>query len=584
MKGWGSVPAHTMAGLQLSGLASGLDWKSLVDQLMTVEHAPVDRIKTEQNTNSQQAAALKGLGTSLTALQTAVANIKDQTLFSGRTTASDTAGSTWVQSASSGTATGSHVFNVSQLATKARREGAADITGGISATNSVAGVTLATMRTAGVVTAGKFTVNGQQITVASTASLQDIFTAINTATGGDVTATYSAATDEITLQSASNATITLGAANDTSNFLQVLKLANSGTDTIASYGKLGTARTNTPYATVGLRTPISAVNGTGDGTFSINGVAIAYNVNTDTMNTMLNRINASGAGVTASYDPMNDRMLLANNTTGDLGMTLSESAGGLLGALGLTSGYTAVSGKNANYSVDGGPTLVSSSNTLDGTAHGITGLTVTVNSQTAQTITVAADTGKMRGQISNFISAYNAVQSYIDDTTQITSANGKVTTSVLSGNRDIQEWSRQLRKLAFKTIPGLNDTIKHISDLGLDLDKDGKISITDSSKLDTALANHATDIEKFFNTTGTGFTASFDTVLTKLKTADTASQDALTKANASLDTQIADMERRLTQQRELLTNSFIAMESAQSRLQSQSSVLTNAFGTTSTSK
>ena len=48
--------------------------------------------------------------------------------------------------------------------------------------------------------------------------------------------------------------------------------------------------------------------------------------------------------------------------------------------------------------------------------------------------------------------------------------------------------------------------------------------------------------------------------------------------DVSIDQQIADMQRRLDQQRALLTSSFIAMESAQSRIQQQSSAITNAFG------
>ena len=581
MKGWGSVPLPTMPGLQLSGLASGFDWKSLVDQLMDLERAPITRIQREQSTNTQRSSALKDLGNRLTAVQTAAANLKDQTLFSGRTTASATADSTWQLAAASGTATGSHVIGVSQLATKARRQGAADITGGISATNSVTGVTLATMRTAAVVTGGKFTVNGQQVTVATTDSLQDVFNAIATATGGDVIGTYDAATDKITLDSASNATITLGAANDTSNFLQVLKLANNGTDAITSYGKLGAARTGNTLATAGLNAAVTAVDGAGAGTFTINAVAVAYNVNTDSLSTVLKRINASGAGVTATYDAVNDRVALANNTTGNLGMTLSEAAGGLLGALGLTGGYTTVAGANAEFSIDGGPTLISTSNTLDGTAHGITGLSVTVDSATAQTITVAADTGKMRGKINEFITAYNAVQTYIDEKSKVTSTNGKVTTSVLTSNRDVQEWARQLRSLAFQPVAGLGGTVDRLDDLGLDLDRDGQMSVKDSAKLDAALADHPTDAEAFFNTTTTGFAAKFNTLLDTMIDAGDGIQERFTTTNSALDRQIADLERRLTQQRELLTNSFIAMESAQSKLQSQSAALTNAFGLSS---
>lgn len=548
---------------------------------MSLERAPITRIQQEQATNTQRSTALKDLGTKLAALQTASTNLKDQTLFSGRTTTSATASSTWKLASTSGTATGSYAINVSQLATKARRDGVADITGGISATNSVTGVTLATMRTAGIVTAGKFTVNGQQITVATTDSLQDVFTAIATATGGDVTAAYSAATDKVTLTSGTSATITLGAANDTSNFLQVLKLTNTGTGPRTSSAKLGAARTNSTFATAGLNAAITAVDGTGAGTFTINGTAIAYNVNTDSMSTVLQRINTSGAGVTATYDAVNDRVALANNTTGDLGMTLSETAGGLLGAFGLTSGYTAVAGKNAEFSLDGGPTLISTSNTLDGTAHGITGLSVTVDSATTQTVVVAADTDKMRGKIDEFITAYNAVETYIDEKSKTTSVNNKVTTSVLTSNREVQEWARQLRSLAFQSVSGLSGTIDRLDDLGLDLDREGQMSLKDSVKLDAALADHPTDVEAFFNTTSTGFAAKFDTLLDAMIDADTGIQERFTATNSSLDRQIADMERRLTQQRELLTSSFIAMESAQSQLQSQSAALTSAFSTTS---
>ena len=43
------------------------------------------------------------------------------------------------------------------------------------------------------------------------------------------------------------------------------------------------------------------------------------------------------------------------------------------------------------------------------------------------------------------------------------------------------------------------------------------------------------------------------------------------------DDTIADLQRRLDQQRELMTSSFLAMESAQAKIQQQGTALTNAF-------
>ncbi len=582
MKEWGSVPILTMADLSLSGLASGLDWKSLVDQLMQVEAAPVTRMQTEQGTNTQKSNALASLGNMLKTLQSAAQTLKDPAQFTGRIVSTDTSGSTWGLSATAGTTAGSHTIAVSQLATKAQRAGAGDITGGIATTSDVTGITLATMRTASVVTSGNFTINGQKVTVATTDSLQDVFDHIAAATGNDVTGSYDPATDKITLTSASNAKIVLGASNDTSNVLAVLKLANNDSASVSSYGTLGTARLGNTIANSGLRTPITAVDGTGAGTFSINGVAINYNVNTDSLNTLIKRINSSGAGVTASYDAINDRMQLANSTTGDLGMTLTEPTGGLLGALGLTSGYTATRGQNAQFSVDGGPTLISNSNTLDASALGIPGLSVTVNSQTTQTISVAADTGKMTTGIKSFISSYNALQNYIDSVTKVTTTAGTVSTSVLSDNRDVQDWATQLRRMAFDAIGGAG-TIDRLDDLGIDLDQSGQMSIKDQDKLNTALSDHGPDVEAFFTNANTGFAAKFDTRLTALIKLDNDSQDRLTQANKSLDQQIADTQRHLDAERAQLTAGFVAMESAQSQIKSQGQALSNAFGSSSSS-
>jgi flagellar hook-associated protein 2 len=551
----------------------------LVDQLMQIEATPVSRIQKEQASNTQQGAALSGLGTKLDALRSSAQALKDTTLFAKRTASSATTDSTWKVSASAGFAPGSHTVAVSQLATKARREGAADITGGLSATNDVSGTTLATLATAVPVTAGTFSVNGQKITVATTDSLQDVFDAIDDATNGAVTAAYDAATDKVTLTG--SGTITLGAANDTSNLLTALKLANNATASVTSSGTLGAMRSGATLATAGLRT---AVGGSGTGTFTINGTSVAYNTATDTLATLLARMNASGAGVTASYDAVNDRVLLANQVTGDLGIAVEDDANGLLAALGLTTGATAVRGQDAAFTMDGGATLYSRSNTLDGTAHGLAGLSVTVDSATTQTVTVAADTAAVRGKVDDFVDAYNAVQDYIDEKTKITTSGGKVTTSVLSNNHEVQAWSRQLRALAFGTV-SVSGTITRLDHLGLDFTSDGTLEVADGDKLEAALADKPTDVEDFFAHGTTGLAAKFDALLDSLGEYNDTAQTKLTATNTDLDRQIADLQRRLDQQREIMTNSFIAMETAQSRIQQQSTALTNAFfPSSSTSK
>lgn len=550
---------------------------------MQVEHAPVDRLQKEQSTNTQRSSALSTLGTKISSLQTAATALKDVTIFSGRLAKSSTANSSWTTKSAAGSAPGSYQIAVTQLATASRLNGSTDIATGLSTTDDVSGLTLANLPTAAAVTAGTFTINGQKVTVALTDSLDAVFTAISTATGGDITASYDHTTDKITLTSASHSPITLGAANDTSNFLRALKLQNNGSDTVTSSGTLGVLKTTAALNVAGLRSSVTAVDGSGAGSFTINGVSISYDIDTDSLTTVLKRINAAGAGVTASYDAINDRVVLANNSTGDLGISVSEASGGLLAALGVTTG-TLSRGKNAEFSVDGGPTLTSTGNTLDEAAHGIAGLSVTVDSETTQTITVSADTDTMRSKIDAFLTAFNAVQSYIDDKTKVTSANGKVTTSVLSYNRDVQAWADQLRATAFAAVSGVSGTIQRLEHMGIDFDgTSGQLKVGDETKLTAALRDKPEDVEKFFQTSSTGFVAKLTTLLTNIDKTNDDAQERLTKTNSDIDRQIDDLERRLAQQKEILTNSFIAMESAQQKIQQQSSAITRAFSSSSSS-
>jgi flagellar hook-associated protein 2 len=101
--------------------------------------------------------------------------------------------------------------------------------------------------------------------------------------------------------------------------------------------------------------------------------------------------------------------------------------------------------------------------------------------------------------------------------------------------------------------------------------------VKDSAKLDAALANKSAELDAFFRTASTGFSAQFQTFLTKIGAENTTQQKNLNANNTAIDTQIADIERRLAQQRSLMESAFIAMESAQSRIQTQQAALANAF-------
>ncbi len=566
-----------MAGIQVTGLVSSstFDWKSIVDQLIEAESTPVRKLTAEKTANTDKTTALTTIKTALTDLQDSVQAMRADNIFSLRTVSSNVAGTTWKTTSASNTPVGSYAVAVSQLATKARQVGQGDVGARLSATSDVSGLTLANLNTATAVTAGKFTINGAQITVGTTDSLQDVFNAISAATGGDVTGSYNPAQDKITLQSASNAQVLMGSTVDSSNFLSAMKLANNGGGTVTGSGQLGTVKLySATLANSGLTTAVS-----GSGTFALNGVLIGYDASTDRVGDLLSRINASAAGVTAGYDSTNDRFSLSNTTTGDTGMSITD-ASGLLGALGLTTGSGAAftRGNNAQFAINGGATITSMSNTLSAAAHGITGLSVTVDTQATQTLQVSSDSASMATYVQAFVTKFNAVQNLIEENTRVTVSGTTVSGSVLSGNREVEGWAKKLRSLAFDQIGGLTGTVKRLDHLGIDFNStNGLLTIKESDKLANALADTPESVSEFFLTANTGFVAKMYTGLTSLMKEDATQQNNLGKANLSIDSQITNLQTKLAAQREALTRSFLKMLDAQSAAESQKKTLSNAF-------
>jgi flagellar hook-associated protein 2 len=568
-----------MATNQLSGLVSGFDWKTFIDSTIEYSRVPATRLEAEKAANNRKNTALSTLDGKMTVLQTAIADLQSSAVFSARTASLPSTATAWTASAGAGTVTGAYKINVAQIATASRINGTTDIALGLSATNDVSGLTLATLPVGAPVTAGTFTIDGKQIAVTLDDSLQDVFDRISTATSGAVTAAYDFATDKVTLTG--SGPITLGAANDSSNFLSALRLANNGTASVSSNTALSSLTLSTPLGSSNLRTPVAA----GAGSFTINGVNIAYDAGTDSVKSVLQRINASTAGVSATYDSATDRVILANKTTGDTGIFLSDDTGNVLGALGLIGGGAALArGKNTLYTIDDGPDLISASNTLASASHGIDGLSITVKDSGEHTVTVASDTSAMKGKIEAFISAFNSVQTFIEEQTKTTAANGKVTTSTLSSEREVEAWSQTLRRNAFSSVDGLSGTINRLESLGIDFTTGTSLlAIKSSSTLTGALNDHPDDVAAFFTTASTGFSARFKTAVDLIagnelqKGYIDQEQTRISTSNTSLDVQIAAIDRQLEQQRELLTSSFIAMENAQSGYNNMQTQLTKAF-------
>ncbi len=160
------------------------------------------------------------------------------------------------------------------------------------------------------ITSGSFTINGITMSISNyaTATVNDVIGIINSSAAG-VTATYDSTTDSFTIESNhdGSTSISLGATGDTSNILEAAKLLYSSGATLSYGNTKGAISKSATLSGAGFsRSPSS-------GTFSINGTTLYVDASSDTIETLISKINNSGANVIAAYDSVTDKFSLSSD-------------------------------------------------------------------------------------------------------------------------------------------------------------------------------------------------------------------------------------------------------------------------------
>ena len=571
--------------LGLSGLASGFDWRTLVNQLADVERSPQKRLRAEQGTLFNRNNAFGSIKTQLSVLKNRTDNLSSNDVLQARkATVSDS--TILSATASAGTASGTYAFNVTQLATASKTAGALGVGANLYSSTNVSSGTLASKGFNPPISAGTITVDGKQITIDPTVdTLKDVFDRIDAATTSNMKGSYDATTDTITLKrlGGGGASLVVGSATDTSNFLSVARLSNNGTNELVSASSLGSVTPANALSSANFQTTVSD-GGAGTGEFKINGVSIAFNASSDSVQNLMDRINASAAGVNMSYDRINDQFTLTNKVTGNLGVAVEDVTGNFLAAAGLVTGSSFIAGNDALFTINGGSVLNSHSNSLTEETTGIDGLSIALLKTGTSTLSLASDTSAIKGAIKNFIEDYNRAQSTIDSlTSSSTDSAGKVTRSTLAGDTDANEIASKLRAISYNQATGLTGTLNSLAKIGIDTTGDSdQLTLGDETALDDAIANHLSELKNLFNDPDKGIATQLNAYLEKMIGDDGAvitKQDALTKQSSEIDIQVTDLEKRVQSNRQRLIDSFVQMETAQQTINQQLKFLQQRFGT-----
>jgi len=578
------------SSLALSGLASGINWTNIINDMVQAESAPITTMQAQQTTINNKNSAYETIGTDLAALQSDITTLSTPGFFQSATTSSSDS-TVATASAQAGTPLGNYTFSVLQMATAAAQEGSTVSAQPISSTSNVSGVDLNSGAFATPITAGTFSVDGHTITVAATDSLQSVFTQINTATGGAVTASYDPTTDEITLSSTS--AITLGSGADTSNFLESTQLFANGLGTVTSLGALAGINLDATAGEANLATAISD-GGSGAGAFEINGVTINFDASTDSVNDILQSINSSAAGVTATYDGANNRFVLTNNNAGNVGMTMNDITGNFLASTGLSSG-TLQAGANLQYSINGSKMMTSESNTVDASSIGLTGLSITALNTGSTDINVSADTTTIGSAITKFVNDYNSVQNYISSQTTVststsstTGATDSTTTAtgtpgLLMGDMDVEGIATDLRQLVDAS--PLSGAVENLNDIGIASNGTDNTLSTSSLVLNDALTNNLSQIAKLFTDPTSGLATTVASYLSDALGSNgviKTQEQSFSSQSAAITTSITTLQQKITNDETEMQNQFVEMEDAISSINISKEYLNAYFSAGST--
>ncbi|MFL6673476.1 MAG: flagellar filament capping protein FliD [Massilia sp.] len=392
--------------------------------------------------------------------------------------------------------------------------GTVDTTGGGSYTLSVAGVTLATQSGSGAAidqAAIDSALGGPAVAAALAAAG---VTHTGTALGGDLQFQAADGANITVLETVSGPVVQGGIGKGPAD-------ANAGSSVTAT-GTISLASADGSPITVGGTNPAAAGLSAGNGgaylgaSFTQDANQTSGSVVIDSKNNTLqgirDAINKAGLGVTATIvsdgSAAPNHLVLTSTKTGahsSMKVTLAGTDGGAPdAALASLLGYDPAGVQNLTQSAAAqstqlnvnGIAVSSETNTV---TEAIQGVTLNVSTTGKTSVTIADDTNAIKTSVSNFVKAYNDLNTAIKGVSGYNAATK--TAGPLFGDPTVRGLQNTLRQQFSKGLTGLSGGLTNLSQVGVAFQKDGTLAL-DSSKLDSAMKTNLRDIAGLFAVVG----------------------------------------------------------------------------------
>lgn len=364
----------------------------------------------------------------------------------------------------------------------------------------------------------------------------------------------------------SAATITATSTADATSFtLDIDALAKAQSNTSGTIASTATVGEGTLSIQIGTWASSGSTNTFTAGSSSSVDISVS---STDTLTTMAAKINKASAGVVATVfnDGTNNRLLLRSKETGaaagfrvqakdstgaaitsntDLGRFAFDPAAGAFGMA--DSAQTMTYGADAKARING-LAVTSKTNTL---ADNVPGVTInlltttttnygqTTEAKTPVTLTVKEDVTPAVRSIQGFVEAYNKLAGDLSATTKYDSETK--TAGIFQGDTVMVSLQGVLRSMINSSGTG-SSVYKRLSDVGIQVAKDGTSLTLDTGKL-TIAANNGTELQKMFTTdTKNKLTEGF---ALKFKDFGTSAIDSTNK-NGTMDRKLSALNKMLS--------------------------------------
>ena len=527
--------------ISFPGIASGIDYNSIIQKYTDITLAQEAPLKNQVTALTSQQNELLKIQNLVAKFQDTFLAISDPANFSATTPTSSNSSAIAASTVSGTVATpGTYVINSATLATATQITNDAAANGTFKDTVALAqaGASISPNNgPAGTATQGQITINGLALNYDVNGTTLQSFIAANASAlaGVGVTLSYDGATQKLTISS--TRPLTLGSATDKGNLLQVLKL---DTAQIAASGGTYTAVSTSQIGGINLGATLNSSNNAGfatavtAGVFSINGVAFHVDPTANNLNNVLQQINSSAAGVVATYDAPNDKIVLTAKADGPQGITLGSSAdtSNFLQAAGFLSNYAqpnqlsggaAVAvGKSAHVRfVDNAGTLhdvYSNSNDVTSVIPGVDlKLQQAVDGTVVApvTVSVAQDSTNLQSAIKSWVTAYNAVIDEINTATvapvigsSSSSTTGQQTAQqltsggVLFNNQDVLSLKDRLVSMVTAFAPTGSSSYNSLASVGLVIDSSFSVSSAAAGSTTNSTSQNSVTTKTFAGTSG----------------------------------------------------------------------------------